>query len=272
MITRPFCLKGTGRGRGQRSYHTHTAVKVPFNDRLYHNRRISLSREQRARLGQVKQRQEILEMRAESRRENVDAAFAQALDFLSQDINEEMTHTCKERKGKTGRGKERRNEGWRFQRDEGWWLIPLGVDSAGNSFKRTEKGILIAVPSTFPKTLTYLQRTPSNTQLPPFLSLCHCGERGSLWNLTGPPTTHTHTKNYFQMWGKRNVRCVCVCGAVCALKMPLHPPPPPCSFLYLIVCLSCCHTCLCAEIPPVSSYSIIQDPRTTKSSATSECW
>lgn len=45
--------------------------------------------------------------------------LARALDFLSQDINEEMTHTCKERKrGK--KKKERGSEGCRFQGDEGW--------------------------------------------------------------------------------------------------------------------------------------------------------
>lgn len=44
---------------------------------------------------------------------------AQAFEFLSQDINEEMTHTCKERKEKKGK-KERGSEGCRFQGDEGW--------------------------------------------------------------------------------------------------------------------------------------------------------
>lgn len=48
--------------------------------------------------------------------------LARAQDFLSQDINEEMTHTCKERKkeGEGRRRKERGSEGCRFQGDEGW--------------------------------------------------------------------------------------------------------------------------------------------------------
>lgn len=67
--------------------------------------------------------------------------LTRALDFLSQDINEEMTHTCKEKKKREGRRRERKGvrEGCSFQGDEGWWLIPLWVDSAGNSIKRTEK-------------------------------------------------------------------------------------------------------------------------------------
>lgn len=42
-------------------------------------------------------------------RENSLDRSAQVFEFLSQDINEEMTHTCKERKEK----KEKKNEGVR---------------------------------------------------------------------------------------------------------------------------------------------------------------
>lgn len=118
--------------------------------------------------------------------------------------------------------------------------------------KDGEKGILIAVPSTFPKTLTYLYPPLLRRRHPPSIpspSLRHPGEGGRPGIRQASHRTHTHTH-------RPRITFRCGVKGRCVLKMPPHPPRPACSstFLYSNVCLSCCHMSPRAEIPPVFSY------------------
>lgn len=138
--------------------------------------------------------------------------LARALDFLSQDINEEMTHTCKESKKERRRGKEEeRKREWGMEVSGGWGPV---INSALSRLRREfhqkdgEKGILIAAPSTFPKTLTYLHPP----QPPPSSSLRHPGEGGRPGIRQASHRTHTHRLGITFRCGLRaKGRCVCVC-------------------------------------------------------------
>lgn len=142
--------------------------------------------------------------------------LARALDFLSQDINEEMTHTCKESKKERRRAKEEeRKREWGMEVSGGWGPV---INSALSRLRREfhqkdgEKGILIAAPSTFPKTLTYLH-PPQPPPPPSLLFPPPSWWGGSPWNPTGlPPHTHTHGRRItFRCGLGAKGRCVCVC-------------------------------------------------------------